>query len=136
MKYLDMNEARELGVVFEVNRQMLHPRGLALEVHTTENPPIFLLPIDQDTLDAWRQLIKWARPRMPEWGEALDRMDKRLAEGAESRPAVLRVQDHRDDPEGVFFGDISGVDRANARRFHDLVRPERLRRLGYVVEPL
>lgn len=32
MKYMDLAEFRELGLLQEVNRQFFHPRGLALEL--------------------------------------------------------------------------------------------------------
>lgn len=30
--FMDLNEARELGVIQEINRRLLHPRGMALSV--------------------------------------------------------------------------------------------------------
>ena len=32
MKFMDLNEFRNLGLLQEINRQILHPRGLALEM--------------------------------------------------------------------------------------------------------
>ena len=93
MKYLTGNEIRELGIVMEVNRRILHPLGLALEyeVPTGDNP------------------------------------------------AVLRVQDHRDDPEGVYFGDLTAADAERAAALTVAMQERSLAReraLGFIVQPL
>lgn len=37
IKYADINELRELGVIQEINRQFLHPLGLAIEVEIADD---------------------------------------------------------------------------------------------------
>jgi len=36
-KYMDIKEFRELGLLQEINRRLLHPLGLALEVETNDD---------------------------------------------------------------------------------------------------
>ncbi len=91
MKYLSAEEAAELGVLLEVNRLLLHPRGLALEA------------------------MRGSRD-----------------------PRAFRIQDHRDDPEGVIFGDDGDeLERLEkSLRFAKLVLWARQSRFGFVVQPL
>lgn len=91
MKRLTAREVRDLGVLLEVNRLLLHPRGLALEI-------------------AWD----------PDDPDAV---------------AVLRIQDHRDDPEGVYF-DLDPAEWKKVEAFAALVLPGREAALGYVVQPV
>jgi len=96
MEYLTAAEASDLGVLLEINRRLLHPRGLAAEI-----------TYDEETA-------------------AGDR-------------AILRIQDHRADPEGVYYGDLDDGDVAKADLFDRLMvekSTERTHRLGYVVQPL
>jgi hypothetical protein len=92
MRHLTAHEVRDLGVLLEVNRQLLHPRGLALEVTYDPDDP---------------ELV-----------------------------GKLRVQDHRDDPEGVYFAELNHDDVAKAARFAGSVRTHRRSALGYIVQPL
>jgi hypothetical protein len=95
MPHLTTSETRRLGVVLELNRRLLHPRGLALEI----------------VVD-------------PEQPDAI---------------AALRIQDHRIDLDGVYFGDLDEDDVAKARRFNELadaIAATRLAELGYLVQPL
>ncbi len=40
MKYLDLDNARELGIFQEINRLLLHPRGLALAIQVDDEGEI------------------------------------------------------------------------------------------------
>lgn len=101
MDLLNAETARTLGVVQEINRQLLHPRGLALAI---DYHPTFS---DVNAL-----------------------------------PAVLSIQDHRLDPEGVRYADetvatpefdqkADNFDRLLADRMD-----ARQSALGYIVQPL
>lgn len=84
-RYMDVAEFRRLGYLQEVNRRLLHPLGLALEV----------------------------------------------AVGPDGTETLGRIQDHRDDPEGAWYGPgvIDGVaaDRIEAELMaRAKVRRERL----------
>lgn len=101
-RYITTRELSELGLLIEINRQILHPLGLALEVA--------LIPADP-----------------ADHGQAVPAQ------------AVLRVQDHRDDPEGVYYGALEPADFDHVRAGQALLEakaPERKRRLGFVVQPL
>lgn len=158
-KYLSTEEARDLGVLQELNRLLLHPRGLALE-GTIRKPDedgateIFTLVFYERGLDALRSLVVAARTAhalKPEYLDDLQEMIDRAA--ANPSAGVFRFQDHRDDPEGVYFGEDAvakstdgetvtyQVDRmAKADAFDALLTPEkettRREKLGYVVQPL
>lgn len=88
MNYVSPQELRDSGVLLEINRQLLHPLGLAMEV---DYP-------------------------------AGDR---------------IRVQDHRDDPEGVYMQiDAEAVARGEQVDDEwDRRQPERVARLGFMVQP-
>ena len=91
-KHLTAHEARNLGVIFEVNRQLLHPRGLALEIKFDPDDPEMV--------------------------------------------AELKIQDWRDDSEGVYFDDLDQDDIDHAEAFAELILPDREQALGYIVQPL
>lgn len=91
--YMDIREFRDKGYLRELNRQFLHPLGLALEVI-----------IDDD-----------------------------------GNETIGGIRDYRDDPEGVYYGDINDEARIKA----DFVAQERAKRerarvaaVGDVVQPL
>lgn len=87
MDYLSAEEIRSTGLLHEVNRQMLHPLGLAAEV-------------DLET-------------------------------------GTLRIQDHRYDPEGALFAEEL-LHQGKVERFRELQQsrhPQRLSRLGFIVQP-
>lgn len=140
MRRLDQEAVRALGVIFEVNRQLLHPRGLALEVHrpsADSDPTLYLMPVSSEYVDGWRRLIAWCREQdWPEWAATFDTLEEMLDGAEASPPAILRIQDHRDDPEGVYFGDIGPEDRVKAATFAGMIGPGREQALGYIVEPL
>jgi hypothetical protein len=138
-KWMPATEAQDLGVVLEVNRQLLHPRGLALAVAKTTEPVHSVTLRDED-VETIRALIHAAPDAI-----ALARLDAlraRLDEGERydaGEKWLSGIVDHRDDPEGVYFGDFDGGDIEKAGRFYRLLQEreaERERRLGFVVEPL
>lgn len=95
MKYVDPQEFRDLGLVAEINRLVLHPLGLALEV---------------------------------------------IVDDAGKAVGFGRVQDWRDDPEGVYFDDEQMAELAPSLGALGLERIRRNRarvdRLGYFVQPV
>ncbi len=69
MKYINIKEFRELGYLQEINRQFLHPLGLALEIEVNGNIE-----------------------------------------------TIVGIQDHRNDPEGVFY-DIKNSEKERVEKF-------------------
>lgn len=137
--HLSTSDARQLGVVLEVNRRLLHPRGLALEIMVGDGDERIVRTAG-DTPERLRELLEWAQANGLDWPEeTAAAIDRELA-SAESAPATIRVQDHRRDPEGVYFGEIEPEDIDHAKAFEALLderRAERRRsQLGYVVQPL
>ena len=89
--HISIAEFRALGFVQEINRRILHPAGLALEVS-----------------------------RDPETG-------------AEH---ISGVQDHRSDPEGVYFGGFDLAEKARSVDAEIAARAEaRMAAIGYVIQP-
>lgn len=136
-KHLSATEARELGVLLEVNRRLLHPRGLALEVMTAEGDEK-IARLGGDTAERLR--LTWAQASGLDWPEeTVAAIDRELA-SVESSPATIRVQDYRSDPEGMAFAEIDALDLEHAEAFEKLLNTRRAERrrsqLGYVVQPL
>jgi hypothetical protein len=93
IKHMPIAEFRALGWVQEINRRLLHPAGLALEV-----------TVDDD--------------------------------GSER---LSGVWDLRDDPEGIYFGDLSKDDVERAKALDADVEDRsrsRKKALGYIIQPL
>jgi hypothetical protein len=138
VKRLTTEEARDLGVVLEVNRQLLHPRGLALEVLVTRSATDeeATVTLSLETIARLRELLSWGQATGLSWPEeTVARIDDELATATAS-PAILRVQDHRGDPEGVYF-DPHPDDAAKAERFDALrLGASRVEALGYDVQPI
>ena len=98
IKRIDPKEFREEGYLQEVNRQFLHPLGLALEVN-----------IDDET------------------GET----------------TLGGIWDFREDPEGIWFGEIEGERKEEFRKRTRAVEQEQYSRrgpreeaLGFFVQPI
>jgi hypothetical protein len=125
---MDIAEFRSIGWLQELNRRLLHPAGLALEVTTVED-------------SGWD----------PSGGHPLA---ERLAEAGYDAAGIKAtldalyppgssflsgVWDYRDDPEGVYFGgEYLGDLKVKADRVEAVLReraPARERALGYVVQP-
>jgi len=52
MNYISIKEARELGIIHEINRRLLHPVGLALEVGLTDDNEFHITGIQDWRNDA------------------------------------------------------------------------------------
>lgn len=115
-KYMDIEEFSREGYLQEVNRLLLHPCGLALEVVRLDP-----LPLRSRPGLALRAAYRGAR-------------DILLGRTAGSR--LSGVWDHRDDPEGCAFGFEPDREKAARvlRQWHSK-RGVRLRGLGYHVQP-
>lgn len=153
MKHLTAAEARDLGVLLEVNRRGLHPRGLALQCEiATDGDIIHTVTMTGRGIDDLLRLIEWMRGRVAEatpaadedgkipWDEWLTALAARVTDAkAQPDAAVLRIQDHRDDPEGVYYADLDEADCAKASAFDRLLVDriaERRLELGFVEQPL
>ncbi len=91
-EHIDIDEFQAEGYLQELNRQFLHPLGLALEVVV----------------------------------------------GDDGTMTLGGVWDHRDDPEGVDFGEFGPENQAKAKRVAALSkerRPARVGGIGYWVQP-
>ena len=84
-KYMSVEEFQSSGVLQELNRRVLHPLGLALEVK-------------RETRSWYRRL--WLHTKSLLMRTPLDN------EAAKWEPWKLGgIWDYRDDPEGIIFGD-------------------------------
>lgn len=110
--YISAEEFQQLGYLHEVNRRVLHPLGLALEIHVVRKK-IKL-----------RDRLRWLR-----W------MWRHTRVGASW---VGGVWDYRDDPEGMNYGDdlLSPLKAAAVRSEWAGRRGERVQGVGYMVQPV
>lgn len=138
VKYMPIGEFVDGGYLQEVNRRLLHPLGLALEVQrATQNTRVLLLT--DASVEALRVLIRRIRID-PNQAAAMDALEglidsSELLEPGDSR--LSGIWDCRDDPEGVIFGD-GVIDREKARGVTDEMNLRALSReatLGYVIQP-
>jgi hypothetical protein len=115
IRRIDIREFRELGWVHEINRLLLHPAGLALEVET----------------------ISCAACNGN--GKRGDKHERCETCGATGQVEILGgVWDYRDDPEGMLFGDDL-LSAEKAKRIATLLeerRAARIERCGYFVQPV
>jgi hypothetical protein len=88
MKYMDIKEFVEKGYLHEVNRLVLHPCGLALEVAATDASD------GSGMLESYR---------------------------------LTGIQDHRDDPTGIF---LTHVNREKVETVEAAMEAQRERRLA------
>lgn len=123
VKMADITEFREGGFLQEVNRTILHPAGLALQVSTGWT---------DETLD------EYLRAHGVQYGfEARSSIMCFVRMMGMDREHISGVWDCRDDPEGIVFGDA--LDPAKAERVNAEVArhaPVRQERYGYIVQPL
>jgi hypothetical protein len=140
VKRMPVREFVETGYLHEVNRRLLHPLGLALEVGRADEPTRVVL-ITDEAADALRILIDRVRAADPTATDAMSALEERL-DGAELLQAgdylFGGVWDCRDDAEGILFGpDV--LDREKARRVTDELNLRglaRVTKLGYIVQPV
>ena len=146
-RYLTWQELQEDGIVMEVNRRLLHPRGLALQYNIRDpNQPedpvaaVWFFHKDvakmREILEMCRGMMEEAETWSDEWAAYFDGLMERVRE-AEDCPdsAHLRVYSV-DDPEGIVFGALSSEDRDRADRFLKRVDIKaRVAGAGFVIEP-
>lgn len=132
----DLEEMRALGVILAVNRNLLHPVGLALginqrSIHTTLERDLLSCPFCEGSKPVGAR------------GFELDQVFVHDEEcPIEELLAIARQQlvifDSRDDPEGVVFTPWTEERVAKVQAFREFAEPkikERQERLGFVVEP-
>jgi hypothetical protein len=134
---LTVDELRELGVLQEVNRRLLHPRGMALQAIVSDEPLTRVYMTD-NTLASLRWLIDRAETIElvePDWAEGA----RGSLEGERASGFLDGVRYARDDPEGVVYPETDGADVARARAFDRFLLARvnsRSQVLGYVVQPM
>lgn len=139
IKRIDIAEFRHKGYLHEINRLLLHPLGLAMEITLVKEPTV-RVDFKLEDVGALLDTIKAIR----EHGVVSDEMaalEKRLLEA----PVLHRgtellggVWDSRDDPKGFEYGDDL-LDWQKAAFVADLMfkrRKARQQLLGYVVQPV
>lgn len=141
IKHMPITEFRDLGLVAEINRQFLHPLGLALEVTTVGEEG---WTADSAQVQALEEVLAETFFQMnPSGGlvqEAAIRILNRLHPPCSE--FVSGVWDYRDDPEGIYFaGDLSYFEdlALKAGRLADLQAERegpRREAIGFVVQPV
>lgn len=124
IKYIDIKEFREFGYLQEVNRQVLHPHGLALEVEVWDREDI-------------NKLIKDFLPESLDTKTRADIRELLASVGVGvGKERLGGVWDYRDDPEGIYFIDGPDPQKVNNVAGAFLERAEaRQHALGYVIQP-
>lgn len=136
--YLPAVEFASGGYLQEVNRRLLHPLGLALEVVIAQQPTRVLMLTDE-SVDALRLLIDRVRASDDALVEAMDELGARLDESELLETGAGRfsgVWDCREDPAGIVFGD-GVIDPEKARRVTDELNLRSLARIaetGYLIQ--
>lgn len=131
IKRMGAREFRDLGLLQEVNRLFLHPRGLALEVETDDDRCGHVFG-DRQTCLSPRSSMR----------HDVDSKNGEIRLAAHEFVPLERyssVWDSRDDPEGIMYDLSEPLDTAKAARvalmLDDKARA-RLEGLGWVYQPL
>lgn len=112
-RYLPVEQFRSLGLLQEVNRRLLHPCGLALEVTFTERTPLWSR-IPRAVLAAWDVLL-----------------------GRDAGWRLSGVWDYRADPEGMAYGEAPSRGKSIMfRAMYEGKRAVRTERFGWHVQPV
>jgi hypothetical protein len=117
MNMMDPDEFRELGLLHEVNRRLLHPCGLALAMHTG---------FDYDEVEriAQRSGVDPAAAWSTVCAFGLNKMH------------FAGVWDCRDDLEGIVFAPdaVESAKVASVAELEHRHAPARLKRFGWVIQ--
>lgn len=135
---MPVSEFRRLGYLQEVNRRLLHPLGLAIEVGRATEPTRRIL-LTEPAVEALRELIGRIRILDPDRAGAMDDLEALVDAGEVLQPGdeiLSGIWDCRDDPEGIIFGD-GLIDAEKARLVTDEINLRSLARvasLGYLIQ--
>ncbi len=137
---MTLKEVRRDGVLLEVNRQLLHPRGMALtasvateattSVHFTDDGIVALCDLVTKAMDAGIISENNAAALSARVNEA---------ERAEPGELVTLYVQEDDDPEGLWFGGFDADDLEGASNFQarfDEIGAARRWALGFDIEPM
>lgn len=136
---MPIREFMDDGYLQEVNRRLLHPCGLALEVLVAQEPTA-VIRLTEGGLQALRDMIEYVLSEDPSREAALHELEERLDEAEQLDPGdafLSGIWDCRDDAEGVIFGP-GVIDEAKARKVtHEMTHRGLTRQetLGYVIQP-
>jgi hypothetical protein len=111
INYMTVSEFQSEGYLHEVNRQVLHPLGIALEVRVPKKRKMKL-----------RERVQYA------WW---------VFRHGSKDGWISGIWDYRDDPEGMAYGEgtLSPEKAKHIRELWRERRHERRQRLGYIVQP-
>lgn len=141
MADLPIEEFQGFGYLQEVNRRVLHPVGLALQVAKIPDgePARRAIALTDESIDYLRQLADWAVEAGKMTEEWRTELNARISEVEPQRFWLDSVHDCRDDPEGIVFEGETQERRERAARFQaewDQRVAARQQALGYVVQPI
>lgn len=137
--HMPIAEFRAAGWIQEINRRLLHPVGLAVEVTTVDaNGDTGLRDLIEDAMqDYCVRADIFTGPHQDSLLEGLAKaVADRLAPPGSER--ISGVWDYREDPEGIYFGGLNPNLGPRARALEDLRRERAITRraaLGWAVQP-
>jgi hypothetical protein len=147
IRLLTWRELKDKGIVMEINRRLLHPRGMALRYNVAkpDDPEAMVSAVwfYQTDVERLREVFAHCESIMREredwderWATYFAGLMERVQETLET-PEVANLQImETDDPEGFVFGDLDEGDRERAARFIKLVNlNQRVKACGFIVEP-
>lgn len=142
-KQLPIGEFRNLGYVQEINRTMLHPVGLALEV-TVSTAPVAHIALTTQSAETLLALLEVIPPavamKAKVTADDLEDLRQRILDAQEEakREWLSGVWDCRDDPEGIMFDPalIDPEKQRGVRQIQSARFDARYQALGYFVQPV
>jgi hypothetical protein len=137
---MNVGEFRQAGYLQEVNRRLLHPLGLALEVTRADEAVNYVAFTDKG-VENLRRLVQAALDNglvsTVDAAELVQRCSEAARHDADEE-WLSGVWDYRHDPEGIVFaeGSIDAAKAAQVTREWAIRGTARMSLLGYVVQPV
>lgn len=144
VKHLSINEFRARGYLHEVNRLLLHPLGLALEVTRAKEPGVRVSFKEADfeesklALKGALEILLDGNPDKASLQKLLGSLDHHAEHLEAGQEWLGGVWDSQDDPEGTVYGDdLLSVEKAERVCAELLGRREERKKHtgGWVVQP-
>lgn len=140
IKKMPVSAFRSVGYLHEVNRLLLHPLGLAMEINLATEP-MRVVRLKERGCVVLEQLCRESLAGQGPFrgDDAADLLDALGAERMEAGDETLGgIWDYSDDPEGMTYGEDLLSPLKAVRVAQELLQRRKLRMelLGYVIQPV